>query len=255
MRFRASHALAPTCAGLVVALGLLGPAPRSATASETLPIRGVVRPADQAALTSDLQAMVARVAFKEGERFRRGDVLVEFDCRRLEAELASAEAQETEARIQLENSQYLAAQKAGGKLDVEVARARLAKAAAESEAQRIRMDGCRIVAPYDGRIAELAVHAHEVPQPGRPMLAIIDDSRLELELIVPSETLAWLKAGTTFGFRVDELGRSYEAQVTRLGAMVDPVSQTAKVMGVLDGEHTGVLPGMSGEATLTRPEG
>ena len=47
------------------------------------PVRGVVRPQRQATISTDFQASVAATKFKEGDRFRKGDVLIEFDCRRV----------------------------------------------------------------------------------------------------------------------------------------------------------------------------
>ncbi len=76
----------------------------STNPSHRTPVRGVVRASSQAVISTDLSARVARVGFKEGAQFQKGDVLVAFDCRRHEAELASAEAQHREMLVVFESA-------------------------------------------------------------------------------------------------------------------------------------------------------
>jgi hypothetical protein len=47
---------------------------------------------------------------------------------------------------------------------------------------------------------------------------------------------------------------NYPAKIIRLGAMVEPASQTVKVFGTFDGAFPGVLHGMSGTASFPAAE-
>jgi multidrug efflux pump subunit AcrA (membrane-fusion protein) len=109
---------------------------------------------------------------------------------------------------------------------------------------------CSIAAPFAGRVAKRHVAAHQYVTPGVPLLDILETGQLELQMIVPSKWLAWLKPGAAFTVQVEELGKSFPAKVQRLGAQIDPVSQTVAVFGVMDGSHAGLLPGMSGWAVF-----
>ncbi len=212
------------------------------------PVRGVVRPRTQASISSDLAVAVRRAPFLEGQRFKKGDLLVAFDCRRFEAEYEAAKAQHHEAQLTAENSAYLLARKALGKFDFELALARVAKAAAGMAAVSVRLDQCTISAPYDGRVTELLIREHETPAPGRPMITVIADNDLEIELIIPSQWLSWIEAGETFTFHIDETQGDCTAEVSRLGAAVDPVSQTVKAVGRFQTTDSKILAGMSGTA-------
>ena len=64
--------------------------------------------------------------------------------------------------------------------------------------------------------------------------------------------MSWLRSGTNFTFRIDETGESVTASVLRVGAAVDPVSQTVKIMARLPEGRATVLPGMSGTADFKR---
>ena len=216
-----------------------------------VPIRGVVRAVRQATISTDAPLRAIELAFREGERFKRGEALASFDCRRQKAELDAASAVQREAAVTLESNVQLDRHQAIGRNEVEIARARADKARADIAGLESKMDECRLLAPFDGRITELSLRVHERTVPQRPFISIIDDTELEVELIASSTMLPDLQPGSAFEFRIDELGgRTVKAVVGRLGASVDPVSKTVKVMGVFVGQSNGILSGMSGTATF-----
>ncbi len=226
-----------------------------ASEDDSVPVRGVIRALDQAALSTELQARVAKIGFREGESFKTGDLLIAFDCERYRAEAQSADAVFREMKLTLESNQQLEKFRAVGKHDVEISRARVDKAEAEARSLASRVQQCDIFAPYDGRVAELTVNQYEQPQLNKPFMVIVGQSRLEIEVIVPSHWLSWMTPGTAMTFQVDETKRSYTARVARIGAAVDAVSQMIKIIATFDVPVSDVLPGMSGGAHFTRPNG
>jgi multidrug efflux pump subunit AcrA (membrane-fusion protein) len=99
-------------------------------------------------------------------------------------------------------------------------------------------------------VVEQKVREQQYVQPGQAMLEILDDSVREIEFIAPSRWLGWLRVGQGFKVRIDETGRSYPARVLRIGAKVDPVSQSIKIVGAIDGKFAELLAGMSGRASF-----
>ena len=67
---------------------------------------------------------------------------------------------------------------------------------------------------------------------------------------MPSKWIGTLKPGSRFTVAVDELGTSVPARIERLGAQIDPVSQSILAVGVIDGTGATLLPGMSGWASF-----
>ncbi len=88
-------------------------------------------------------------------------------------------------------------------------------------------------------------------QPGQPLLEILDDSALELEFILPSRWLVRLKPGHKFQVRIEDTGKTYPVRLDRIGAKVDPVSQTVKAVAVIDGHYPELIAGMSGRILLS----
>ncbi|MDQ6971110.1 MAG: hypothetical protein Q9M30_00525, partial [Mariprofundaceae bacterium] len=49
---------------------------------------------------------------------------------------------------------------------------------------------------------------------------------------------------------IDETGATYQARVKNIGAEIDSVSQTVKLIGVIDGDNGGLIAGMSGRLMM-----
>jgi membrane fusion protein (multidrug efflux system) len=242
--------IAVCCAGSCLVQVTLASADGRLDTTPTQQWRGVVRPVRQAAISTEVVAPVAAIGVREGQRFAHGDRLVEFDCRRQHHELAAIGAAVREAQVTHASNAHLARNGASNRNDVAIAQARLDKVSAEHAALKQRLEGCLIVAPFDGVVLELGVNAHELPQPSRPLMTIVSDRDLEIEVIVPSRDLPRLVAGAAFEFTADETQRVYVCTVLRTGGAVDPMSQTAKIYARFDAGADDVVPGMSGTAVL-----
>ncbi|WP_319486616.1 efflux RND transporter periplasmic adaptor subunit [uncultured Cohaesibacter sp.] len=231
----------------------LAQAPLASEGSQTdrqLPVRGVIRAANHAAISSEMMARVIETPRIEGDRFSKGDVLIRLDCRRQIAEVEAAEAYMREMELALKSATYLYRQDAGSQYKVDIAQARADRAGADRKSAVARLRFCEIHAPYDGVVSQLSVQEHEIANPGKPLISIVSREAPSLELIVPSMWLTWVKAGVGFDFFVDETQKHYPARVTQIGATVDSVSQTVKLYAAFAAEPSDVLPGMSGTASF-----
>ncbi|WP_052700709.1 efflux RND transporter periplasmic adaptor subunit [Methylocucumis oryzae] len=160
------------------------------------PVRGMLKPIHEATLSSEILATISDLPVTEGKRFKKGDILVKFDCTRYKAEQVAAEAEFTAKKKTSDNNEELASYNATARLEVEVSQAETAKARAEVNVAKSMVNGCEIRAPWSGRVEETIAHAHETVSPGKELLRILDDSTLEISLLVPSKWLTTLKTGT-----------------------------------------------------------
>lgn len=213
-------------------------------------IRGLVKPKSSAVLSSGIPGKIEEISFGVGERFNEGDLLIKFDCERYLAELASANARFYAESKRYENNKKLLELNATSNIDVEVSLAEMEFAKAEATIKRITANDCSITAPYSGRVIDVLVNEFETVLADQELISILNDQQLEIELIIPSTWLIEMKIGEEFGFTVDETGREYMAKIIQIGAIVDPVSQTVRLIGEFTETTEDVLSGMSGTATF-----
>jgi membrane fusion protein (multidrug efflux system) len=205
---------------------------------------------NQTTLSAEIAARLVELPFREGQAFKAGQILAGFDCVLFTAQRDKAEAQEELARQSLETARKLHERGMSSDLEWHQAQSKLKETAADAQAARATASRCTIVAPFDGRVARLAVAQYQFVTAGTPLMEIVDTRKLEVQAVVPSNWLAWLREGDTFSLRVDELGRAYRARVARLAARIDAVSQMAPLVGEIENPSPELLPGMSGWATF-----
>lgn len=233
----------------VLLVGLWG----SAASAQTPEIRAQVTPRDFTTLAAEIGAKVERLGARDGEAFKKGQALVVFDCSVQKANLDEARAALSAAEKTVAVNRRLLELQTIGQLEADVAAAEADKARAKVAAGAAVMAKCVIPAPFDGRVAEQKARAQQFVQPGQALLDIIDDSVLELEFVAPSKWLAWLKPGHAFETAIEETARTYPAKLARVGARIDPVSQTVKVTGTIVGRFPELAAGMSGRVLLSPP--
>lgn len=220
------------------------------TASERK-ARGVLRAQHQATLSSELAGRIISMPFADGQAFKQGDVLAQFDCSAYQAQLNAAQAAGRAAREELAHKKQLAALNSVGRFEVALAEARQIQAQAESQVYLVQVKRCKVLAPFSGQVVQRRAQPHESVSSGAPLLDIVDNRTLEVHLLVPSAWLAALTPGQSFEFTPDETGQPLPAKVKRLGARIDEGSQTLLLIGDLPADSQGLMAGMSGTARFT----
>lgn len=231
-------------------LALLAPVAAWAQGAD---IRAQLTPRDYTTLAAEIGAKVEKIGAREGERFARGQVLIGFDCSVNRAQLDEARAAQSAADKTLAVNRRLLELQTIGKLENDVSVAEADKARAKVAAMSAMVSKCAVTAPFDGRVVEQKVRSQQYVQPGQALLDILDDSVLELDFVVPSKWLVWLKPGHAFQVAIDETARPYPVKLIRVGARIDPVSQTVRVTGAIGGHFPELSAGMSGKVLLSPP--
>lgn len=214
------------------------------------PVRGIVKSKEEATIASRMTARIVALPYGEGDAFPKGALLARFDCSQIHAQLNAAHAATAAYRKTYETNVELDEYEAVGKNEVAVSQANLGKADAEAKAVAAQLSDCAVYAPFSGKVVEEIGHTREVAASGQPLLKIQSGGNLEIELIVPSRWLTWLRPGAAFDFTIDETGETAKGVVSRLGASVDAVSKTIRVTGDITESAGLVLPGMSGAAAF-----
>lgn len=226
------------------------PPPPGASAPQAPEIRAQIRARQHATLAAEMAGKITDLPFRDGESFKKGDRLAAFDCAAQRARQDQAAATVQAASRKREVSGKLNQLNSISQLEVATAESAETEAKAGLALATVMVQRCTITAPYDGRVSDVQVQRYAFAAEGAPLLTIYDDSQYDVEMIVPSAWLAWLKQGLAFSIRIEETGTTHAAEISRLSGAVDPVSQSIRVYGRIKGPTTPLRPGMSGSATL-----
>lgn len=226
----------------------------TSAAPATPEIRAQLTPHQFTTLSSEMAGRIDRIATKVGEHFQKDAVLVTFDCALQRAQDARAQAVLVQAQRTFSIDQRLVGLRSMGQLELDIAGAEVQKAKADVAGSEATMSKCSIAAPFAGVTVDQKAQEYQYTTPGQPLLDIIDDRRLDVELIAPSRWLSFLKPGYPFQIHIDETDKTYTARIDRVGGRVDPVSQSIKVIGEVIGDAPELVAGMSGRANIASPK-
>lgn len=219
----------------------------AAVASLT-PIGVQVSARASATIAAPMSGQLIAFPAADGDAVKENDVLARFNCAQQEAVLARAQAELVKRQDMLNMQHSLRALQAYSKAELVNAQNDVAVAKAELSVAQATVDNCVVKAPFSGRIANAPVRNFQFLQAGAPLVDIVDDRDLELEFIVPSPWLVWLKTGAPAQVQISETKGTFVAEISRISGKVDAASQTVKIYGRIAGSTASLLPGMSGLA-------
>ena len=218
--------------------------------SQDMESRALVVASHEAVLSSELAARIENIAVKEMQRFKKGDLLIQFDCSLYEAQKDVVSANANGALIKLKSDEQMLQMRSIGKYELELSISEYEKAKSELRIAELNVERCQIKAPFDGAVEEVVVNTFETIQPQVELMKIIQTDILELEMVVSSEWISWLTIGHPIKVYIDEIQKEFNASVSGIGANVDPVSQTIQLKGTITDASPALLPGMSGRVVF-----
>lgn len=237
---------------------------------------GRVEPREKVELKSKLAGEVVAVRVDEGDRVRKGDVLVALDPTDFEREVAAVEAELERARAAIDFARVTLARKrraveervmASAELDVSEheLRTRLAERRmleVRLGAARDRVRYTRIAAPMDGTVIQRATEVGEVVVPGvqatlngKPLLTIADLSVLVVKVDLNQIDVAKVRLGALASVTFDALpGKTLSAKITRVApASTRPSEKDLEVFPVeaeLLTADEAIKPGMTADVRI-----
>ncbi len=214
---------------------------------------GTLQSNENVELTSTVTELVTSVNFTDGQRVRKGDILVEMDAAEERALRAEENSRLQEAKRQLKRLEPLVKRGAVSQaaldeqqLEIETARARI-----EVIDSQIRHR--KIVAPFDGVVGQRNISAGALSQPGRRITTLDDDRVMKLDFAVPEVFFPALKSNTRIEARAsawpDEI---FFGEISSLNSRIDPVTRSITVRSLLDNGERKLVPGMLMRVTLKK---
>ncbi len=196
-------------------------------------------------LATELPGTVREILFESGSFVRKGTVLVRLDTSTERAQLESAEAEASLARVNLERARTLRRNESNTPADLDAAEARAKQANASVAALEATIAKKTLRAPFDGRISIRQVELGQVVAPGTPVASLQSVSPIYAEFWLPQQALADVRAGQRARVRTDAFpGASWEGEITTVNTEVDVATRNVRVRATLPNPDGKLRPGM-----------
>ncbi len=196
-------------------------------------------------ITSKITNTITAIRFAEGQRVRRGTVLVELDRAAAAADLAEAEANLAESRNQFNRGRDLSVTQALSRAQLDQLETAVKTGEARVAAARARVNDTVIRAPFDGRTGFRQVSVGGLVNSGAIITTLDDSSVIKLEFTVPQGFLGELVPGLPVAATVEGLpNRRFDGKVTTIGSRIDTVTRSIAVRAELPNADGALRPGM-----------
>ena len=212
---------------------------------------GTLRSRQSVTLRPEVAGRVSQIAFADGSRARKGQLLIQLDDVLQKAEVSQAQAQVSIARANLKRNQELVAQAFVAQRVVEESQASLQVAEAQLALAQARLGRMRIVAPFDGMLGIRLVNLGDYVKDGADLVNLEDTSALYVDFRVPERFQSKLATGQGVKVELDALpGQHFTAKVQALDPLVDANGRSVLVRAVLAASASASLrPGMFARTT------
>ncbi|WP_018914559.1 efflux RND transporter periplasmic adaptor subunit [Thiomonas sp. FB-6] len=209
-------------------------------ATRTL-LSGVVASSQQVQVASRLMGYIRSVDVHEGQRVKAGQTLLQIDPTDIEGQVAQARAGLAQAQANLADAQtdyqrfgklYRAdavtrQQWDGIQLRYKVAQQQVAAARAGFDTASSQMRYARVSSPIDGVVVQKMANAGDLATPGRPLLVVEGEGRLQVRVQAPAEVFERLRIGEQVPVLAGT--REWPGTVAEAVPVADPLSHTHAV--------------------------
>ncbi|BEU97278.1 efflux RND transporter periplasmic adaptor subunit [Acidovorax sp. DW039] len=211
---------------------------------------GSLRSRRSVVLRPEISGRITLLNFTDGQRVRKGQLLVQLDDQLPRAQVQQSRAELSIARANHKRNQELVAQGFISQRSVdesaanlEVAEAKLALA--EATAQRLR-----IVAPFDGVAGIRGVNVGDYLKDGADIVNLEDLDAVYVDFRLPERLQNKVKTGQTARVAFDALpGVQYAATIQAINPQIDADGRSLAVRGCIDNRRQQLRPGMFARVT------
>lgn len=191
---------------------------------------GTVTIRNKARIHAQEEGRVTHFPWFEGDSVKQGESLLRLDDTLLKAELKKAQADASQAMLDLKRIKNLISKKVASQEQLTSSRTRLSIAQAEVEILKTRLAWMNIKAPFNGVVSARLVEEEDFVSKKTHLLTLIDPASLYIEANFSELLLGQVRQGTEVKVRIDAAGKeTFQAIISRIHPVLDAATRQAVV--------------------------
>lgn len=211
---------------------------------------GSLRSRQSVMLRPEVSGRVTQINFRDADRVRRGQLLVQLDDQLPLAQVKQAEAELSIARANHRRNQELVEQKFIAQRAVDESAANLQVAEAKLALAKATLARLKIVAPFDGIAGIRNISVGDYLKDGADIVNIEDLDAMYVDFRLPERFQTKIRPGQTALIDLDALpGRRFRAVVQAVDPLLDANGRSVGIRGCIDNRQMHLRPGMFARVT------
>lgn len=233
----------------------------SSLAAQTVPV--TVQRAEEITLSTQLEAVgdllafesiaitpvvsktIVELHFNDGDRVKKGQVLVEMTNASEKALLNEAKINLAEAERQLNRLRGLKKNQSVSKAALDAQYHLVESLRARVEALTANVSDLILTAPFSGQVGLRKVSPGAFVSPGQEITTLVDDSRMKLDFSVPAIHLSKLSIGMPIRAKVRALGnKEITGEIVSINNQIDVQTRSVRVRALIPNPEFELKQGM-----------
>jgi membrane fusion protein (multidrug efflux system) len=216
---------------------------------------GTTRSIESTQITSTVTEKVKAIHFTDGQKVKKGQLLVELEKAEQQAELARAQAIRGERKLALERIRKLDERKLTSLDEVDRTRLELEQAEASIRVTKARINDRLIRAPFDGVVGLRNISVGALVETADLITTLDDTSVMKLDFSIPSIFLSEVRPGMKLKATASALaGLEFDGTIESIDNRIDPVTRTVIVRALVPNPEGRLLPGLLMQVDVLRNE-
>lgn len=211
---------------------------------------GSLRSRQGVMLRPEVSGRITQLNFRDGERVRKGQLLVQLDDQLPQAQVKQSQAELSIAQANHKRNQELLAQNFVSQRSLDESAANLEVAQAKLALAQATAARLKILAPFDGIAGIRNVNVGDYLKDGTDIVNLEDIDTVFVDYRLPERFQTQVKPGLRAIVELDALpGRSFEARVQAVDPLIDANGRSIGVRASIVNQKLLLRPGMFARVT------
>jgi len=224
---------------------------KAGTISRRITTVGKLRANESVVLRSEMAGRIKEIAFKEGTKVKKGDVLIRFEDDEYRAELDKAEADVEYREVKFGRLEALQKKNLGRGSEYDENRGQLNMARAQVEVAKTKLEKTVIYAPFDGTIGLIDVSVGAFVDTQKELVTLVDFDPMKIDFKVPEKFIHDIGVGQTAEIKLDSMpDQVLIATVEALNSTIDPLTHSISARAIIPNEDEKLRAGLFGHVSV-----
>ncbi|MBC7437383.1 MAG: efflux RND transporter periplasmic adaptor subunit [Bdellovibrionales bacterium] len=211
---------------------------------------GSLRSRQSVVLRPEVSGRITQLNFRDGQRVRKGQVLVQFDDQLPRAQVQQSLAELSIAQANHKRNQELVTQNFISQRSVDESSANLQVAQAKLALSQATAQRLKVIAPFDGIAGIRTVNVGDYLKDGADVVNIEDIDAVFVDFRLPERFQAKVRRGQQASVELDALpGRKFVSIIQAVDPLIDANGRSVGVRGCIDNRAAQLRPGMFARVT------
>ena len=225
---------------------------RKQSIAKKIDLVGSLEAQEMVEIKSEVEGTIDKIAFSQGQKVKKGDILIHFHQERLKASVDQAEANLKLSESVKKRYEPLIKNGAITSLELDQAINSVEVNRAVVEAAKAELSTATIVAHFDGVMGQRLVSEGQYISRGESLSFIINQDLMKVNFRLPEKYLSQLQEGQVVGVKVEAYpADQFAGEIVFIDPRVDEVSRTILITAKISNSEGKLRQGMFANLSLT----